>query len=91
MNAPGSPFVTVADNIFGFFCLTENLCPFPAGGESSAPSSAQTGFCDFVHNLLGSHVKQGFSHGAVAAYSDIFPYGFCIDMPAVFRHTGLFL
>ena len=51
------PFVAVADDIFNLFGLTEHLRPFTAGGESAAPSATQAGVCDFIHDLLGSHIK----------------------------------
>ena len=88
----GVALVAVADHIFDLFLLAQHLRPFPPGGEAAAPSAAQTGIGDLIHDLLRGHVKQRLFHGGVAANRDVFPDGLGVDMAAVFQsHAGLFL
>ena len=79
-------FITVTYYVAYFFFLACNLRPFLAGRETSAATSAKSGFDHFIDDILWSHVEESFGHSLEAAYCDIFINGFCVDISAVFQN-----
>jgi hypothetical protein len=49
------PFIRIAGNIFLIADRNFGELPFQSGRESTAPSSAQSRFFDFIDHLLGRH------------------------------------
>ena len=84
-------FITITYYITNFFFLASNLRPFFTSRETSSASSAKSGFCYFIDNILWGHIEESFCHSLKTANSNIFINGFCINITTVLKNDSCLL
>ena len=82
---PGITFITVADNVFFFHILVQDLLPFSSSRESAASTATEGCLAHFIYDLLWCHIKQCFCDSTVTTESYVFCDAFRIDASAVLQ------
>ena len=83
MNAPGSPFVGVADDVLGEILRAPGELPLQAGEEAGAAAAAQPGVFHLAHHVLGRHLVQHLAQRSVTVAGDVLVDAFRVDEAAV--------
>ena len=71
LEVPGSLSSPLARMYLGLLRILGNEAPLHSGGETCAAAAAQSRFFNFVDDLIGRHLLQGFFERLIAIVSHV--------------------